>query len=173
LAYLRRPRRSTTLTGLAAKLVCAHLSTGATRPGQFSAARSRSASCGSYSECRRRSSSSHAPQDGQLVPVLACTASVELNAGLPCRAQDTSEESGAAAATLLTPLHVHRRPSPLLRQLAALRRRPRECGGHGQEGPHLPLVRAPRNQNAPSTLHARCETALLTATAASSWHPAT
>jgi hypothetical protein len=89
------------------------------------------------------------------------------------RVQDTSEESGAAAATLLTPLHVNRRPSPLLRQLAALRRRPRECGRHGQEGPHLPLVRAPRNRHAPWRLLARCEPALLTATAASSWHPAT
>jgi hypothetical protein len=46
--------------------------------------------------------SSHAPQDGPLSPVLACTASLELKQG--CRAgagvQDTSEESGAAAATL-------------------------------------------------------------------------
>jgi hypothetical protein len=39
-----------------------------------------------------------------------------------------------------SPGHVKRRSLPLLRQLAALRRRNRECGGHGQEGPLLPLV---------------------------------
>jgi hypothetical protein len=41
-----------------------------------------------------------------------------------------------------SPGHVKRRSLPLLRQLAALTRRRRECGGHGQEGPHLPLVGA-------------------------------
>jgi hypothetical protein len=46
----------------------------------------------------------------------------------------------------LSPGHVKRRSLPLLRQLAALRRCQRECGRHGQEGPHLPLVRARRPQ---------------------------
>jgi hypothetical protein len=83
-------------------------------------------------------------------------------------------ESGAADDLPTTSLHIssapghvqRRRPLPLLRQLAALTRRPRECGGHGQEGPHLPVVSA-RPQQTPWLIHPS-STQLLTPTPAAS-----
>jgi hypothetical protein len=56
------------------------------------------------------------------------------------------------------PGHVQRRPSPLLRYIAALIPAAEKCGGHGLEGPHLSVVRRSPGARAQ----------LLTGTAASS-----
>lgn len=75
------------------------------------------------------------------------------------------EWRGPKSSAHASPGHVKRRSLPLLRQLAALRRRRRECGRHGQEGPHLPLVRATGLEDAKYRASAIAD---MTGTAASS-----